>query len=342
VTASEPEKGNPHHGPVRRTGNTHHLSRGADMRARRTVAALFLTASLALAGCSAAESGADDKARSAAKPALQDGGAGAGSDSDRQSSGAEQTKPKDPVALAPTHIIRTAELAVEVKDAPKALAAARGSAESAGGHVSNESTERIDDTHVTSRVVLRVPQEKYDAVLAELAGAGKLLSRKADAKDVTDQVVDVESRIATQRASVARVRALMDRAEKLSDVVTLEGQLSSRQAQLESLLAQQAALKDRTTLATITLVLSETEDKGQKEDDDPGFLDALGGGWYALVAVGVWIALAVGAVAPFAAVFGALYALWRWVLRPRLAKRPVAEPAVPAPGPGSGPAPGQD
>ena len=76
---------------------------------------------------------------------------------------------------------------------------------------------------MTSRVVLRVPQEKYDAVLAELAGAGKLLSRKADAEDVTDQVVDVESRIATQRASVNRVRALMDRAVKLSDVVTLEG-----------------------------------------------------------------------------------------------------------------------
>ncbi|MFF3248362.1 DUF4349 domain-containing protein [Streptomyces sp. NPDC002870] len=313
------------------------------MRARRTVAALFLTASLALAGCSSVDSasGADDKAQSAAKPEPQDAGAGPGYESDRQSSGSEQSRPKDPVALAPTHIIRTAELAVEVKDAPKALDAARGAAESAGGHVSNESTERIDDTHVTSRLVLRVPQEKYDAVLAELAGAGKLLSRKADAKDVTDQVVDVESRIATQRASVARVRALMDRAEKLSDVVTLEGQLSSRQAQLESLLAQQAALRDRTTLATITLVVSEKEDKGQKkEDDDPGFLDALGAGWYALVATGVWVAVVVGAVAPFAAVLGVLYALWRWVLRPRLAKRPVAAPAVPTPGPV--PAPGQD
>ncbi|MFF4230785.1 DUF4349 domain-containing protein [Streptomyces sp. NPDC001820] len=317
------------------------------MRARRTVAALFLTASLALAGCSGIDSASsgDDKAGGIAKPAAQDAGAGAGYESDRQSSGAEQTKPKDPVALAPTHIIRTAELAVEVEDAPKALAAARGTTASAGGHVSNESTERIDDTHVASRVVLRVPQEKYDAVLAELAGAGKLLSRKADAKDVTDQVVDVESRIATQRASVARVRALMDRAEKLSDVVTLEGQLSSRQAQLESLLAQHAALKDRTTLATITLVLSEKEDKGQKEkDDDPSFLDALGGGWDALVATGRWIAVAVGAVAPFAAVLGVLYALWRWVLRPRLARRPVTEPAVAAPAPaaGAGPGPGQD
>ncbi|MFK4222069.1 DUF4349 domain-containing protein [Streptomyces sp. NPDC019890] len=299
------------------------------MHARRTVAALFLTASLALAGCSAddARSTADEK--SVAKPAAE-GAAGSGYAAD-QSSGARQTQPKQP--LLPTHIIRTAELEVEVGDGAKALAAARRTAETAGGHVANETTERLDDAHVTSRIVLRVPQEKYDAVLAELAGAGKLISRKADAKDVTDQVVDVESRIATQRASVARVRTLMDRAQKLSDVVTLEGQLSSRQAQLESLLAQQAALKDRTTLATITLSLSESESKGhKKEDDGPGFLDALGGGWDALLATGRWIAVAIGAVAPFAAVIAALYALWRWVLRPRLPRRRVAA-AAPAPAP---------
>ncbi|WP_327326666.1 DUF4349 domain-containing protein [Streptomyces sp. NBC_01210] len=309
------------------------------MRARRTVAALFLTASLALAGCSGADAGStqDNKA---AKPAAQ-GAKGGGYQADESASGARRTPPKQPVSLAPSHIIRTAELDVEVKDAPKALAAARRTALNAGGHIANESTERIDDTHVTSRVVLRVPQEKYDAVLAELAGAGKLLSRKADAKDVTDQVVDVESRTATQRASVNRVRALMDRATKLSDVVTLEGQLSSRQAELESLLAQQAALKDRTTLATITLSLSENEDKGQQvEDDGPGFLDALGGGWHALVTAALWIAIAIAAVAPWAAAFALLYALWRWAIRPRLPKRPAPETAQPAPLPVHGP--GQD
>ncbi|NUL06730.1 DUF4349 domain-containing protein [Streptomyces lunaelactis] len=308
------------------------------MRARRTFAALFLIASLGIAGCGASDTSsgagaADDKAQSDPKPAAE-GAGGSAADA--------KAPAKDPVSVLPTHIIRTAELNVEVKDAPKALADARAAVQSAGGHVAGESTERIDDTHVTSRVVLRVPQEKYDSVLAELAGSGKLLSRKAEAEDVTGQVVDVESRIATQRASVARVRALMDRAAKLSDVVTLEGQLSSRQAQLESLLAQQAALKDRTTLATITLMLSERENKDpKKEDDDPGFLDALGGGWDALVATGRWIAVAVGAVAPFAAVFVLLYAVWRWVVRPRLAKHRVPGPAAatapltpyPAPGP---------
>ncbi|MET9110742.1 DUF4349 domain-containing protein, partial [Streptomyces zhihengii] len=292
------------------------------MRARRTFAVLFVTASLALAGCGA---GSDDSAD--AKPAYADqakGAAGSGSAADEEATADGKAGPEgtaEPSAEAAAHIIRTASLSVEVKDAVAALADARAAAEKAGGRVENETTERVDDTHVTSRIVLRVPQESYDAVLSELAGAGRLLSRQADAKDVTDQVVDVESRIATQRASVARVRELMERAERLSDVVALEGQLSSRQAELEALLAKQESLKDRTTLATITLELTEPERAEESSDDGaPGFLDALGGGWDALVATVRWIAVVLGAVAPFAAVGAALYVLWRLLGRPRRAR----------------------
>ena len=113
----------------------------------------------------------------------------------------------------------------------------------------------------------------------------------------------MESRITTQRASVARIRELMDQATKLSDVVTLEGELSTRQADLESLLARQASLKDRTSLATITLSLSETPVEKAAEDDDPGVVDALAGGWDAFVTMLRWIAGgASAAVLPFAAV----------------------------------------
>ncbi|MGW1142125.1 DUF4349 domain-containing protein, partial [Streptomyces zhihengii] len=298
------------------------------MRARRTFAVLFVTASLALAGCGA---GSGDSAD--AKPAYADqakGAAGSGSAADEEATADGKAGPEgtaEPSAEAAAHIIRTASLSVEVKDAVAALADARAAAEKAGGRVENETTERVDDTHVTSRIVLRVPQESYDAVLSELAGAGRLLSRQADAKDVTDQVVDVESRIATQRASVARVRELMERAERLSDVVALEGQLSSRQAELEALLAKQESLKDRTTLATITLELTEPERAEESSDGGaPGFLDALGGGWDALVATVRWIAVVLGAVAPFAAVGAVLYVLWRLLGRPRRARR-EAEPA---------------
>jgi hypothetical protein len=293
-------------------------------RSRRpagALAALFLAAALALTGCSDARdgggslSGAGDT-KSDTSAARQDGAlndeSGSGYESD---AGAAES----PIKIAPSHIIRTATLTVRVKDVPKALDEARTAVETVGGFVGSESTTRDGKDRERTRVVLRVPSEKYKQVLDELEGTGKLIERKTKAEDVSDQVVDVESRIKTQRASVARIRELMDRAGKLSDVVTLEGELSSRQADLESLLAQQKTLKDRTSLATITLSLSETAvKKADKADDEPGFVDALAGGWNAFVAVFRWLGMALAAVLPFAVATAILLLLWFRFTRPRV------------------------
>ncbi|MFD5893001.1 DUF4349 domain-containing protein [Streptomyces sp. NPDC060366] len=271
------------------------------------------------------------KAESAAKPAADQQGAGAAADED---AGKRQSGEGDAVdeKFAKTHVIRTATLSVEVKSVTKALAKARTVALDAGGVVEDETTERIDDTHVASNVVLRVPEGEYDSVLTELAGTGKLLARSANAKDVTEQVVDVNSRIATQRASVNRVRKLMDQAEDITDVVALESQLNTRQSELEALLAKQASLADRTTMATITLDLSEVaKEEKDSGDGDPGFLDALGGGWDALVTVLRWIIVVIAAILPFVAALAVLFGLWL-LFGVRLRSRRTRTPApVPAP-----------
>ncbi|MEV6508122.1 DUF4349 domain-containing protein [Streptomyces sp. NPDC051642] len=300
------------------------------IRPVQALAGLLLASALALAGCSGGES---DKSTSASDAgagangkavAPQEGAAGSGN--------ARNTKavPK----LTASSIIRTASLSVRVKDVPKALDEARTTTENAGGFVGSESTSRDGQGHERTRVVLRVPSDKYDEVLADLEGAGKLLDRTAKAQDVTDQVVDVESRIASQRASVARVRELMDRATRLSDVVELEGELSTRESDLEALLAQQSSLKDRTSLATITLSLSQTPvAKAAAKDDSPGFVDAVAGGWHVFVTMLRWIALSLGAVLPFAAVAALALVVWLRLVRPRLPRRTATVPAATGVGP---------
>ncbi|WP_217245902.1 DUF4349 domain-containing protein [Streptomyces sp. AC602_WCS936] len=297
------------------------------------LAAVLLAAALALTGCS---SGGDDSAGSAADSAAKE--AAPTRASDRQgAAGGDTTEGTKPPKAAASHVIRTASLTVRVEDVPKALDQARATTENAGGYVGEETTRRDGEGRERTRVVLRVPVDSYQDVLDDLEGTGKLLDRSAKAEDVTDQVVDVESRIKSQRASVIRVRELMDRATKLSDVVTLEGELSSRQAELEALLAQQASLKDRTSLATITLSLSETPVERAEKDDDPGFTDALAGGWDAFVTMLRWLAVAVGAVLPFAAVAALLVLLWLRVVRPRLPRRTAPVPAAPTTAPTTAP-----
>ncbi|MCX4844464.1 DUF4349 domain-containing protein [Streptomyces sp. NBC_00893] len=315
-----------------------HPGRSSVRRPRLVLAAGLVAGLLALSGCGASDSASDassgdgKKAIGAPERGAVDAAAGR---TEQGTDGSASQRKKSDALPSGTHVVRTASLSVEVRNVPKAAAAARSAAEGSGGLVADEKTERVDDTHDMSRLVLRVPQGEYEAVLKRLAGTGKLLSRTSSAKDVTDEVVDVESRIATRRASVARVRKLMDRAQELSDVVTLEGELSSRQASLESLLAQQASLKDRTTLATVTLELTEPETAAKDGDDDPGFLDALRGGWHAFVTVLLWLAMAVGAAAPFLAAAAVLLLLCRPVRR-RLPGRRASR--TPRPG-GSSPAP---
>ncbi|MGW2963018.1 DUF4349 domain-containing protein [Streptomyces sp. NPDC001220] len=280
---------------------------------RPVLAGLLLACALALTGCGA---GADSGGSASDSKADVGGSAqeAAGSAGAKASSGRGTDKAP---TLTVNRIIRTASLTVQVKDVPKALDEARTTAENAGGYVGDETTTRGAQGHERTRVVLRVPTEKYDEVLSGLQGAGKLLDRTAKAQDVTDQVVDVDSRVKSQRASVARVRELMDRATKLSDVVTLEGELSNREADLEALLAQQASLKDRTSLATITLSLTQTPVTKAAKDDTPGFVDALAGGWHVFVTMLRWIALALGAALPFAALAALVAVLWWRVVRRR-------------------------
>ncbi|QDY79575.1 DUF4349 domain-containing protein [Streptomyces qinzhouensis] len=307
------------------------------MRARRVFAALMVAGVLTVSGCSASDSAdksaaADHDRKAAAEP---EGGTGAGR-------AAEVAKPTDPAApptgdptakpgsggadtkkppLAAAHIIRTAELQVEVEDVGKAVASARRIAEAEGGYVGEESSGFAAGSDTgdadSSRIVLRVPQERYGAVLAALSKGGRLVSVESAAKNVTSQVVDTESRIATQRASVARVRELMDRADKLSDIVSLEAELGRRQADLESLLAQQASLKNQSAMSTITLDYREPEPRDDKagKEDGPGVLDALSGGWRALVTVALWVVIVLSAVLPFLVVLALGGAVWWWLRR---------------------------
>ncbi|MEU4656180.1 DUF4349 domain-containing protein [Streptomyces sp. NPDC023723] len=334
----------PHRSPHR---SVRRPARRSPRRPVPALAALLLAAVLALTGCSGAgdggASGSADKAADAGQGGQGEQG-GQGAPEAAGGGAGKEAGATAPVKLPATHIIRTAALTVRVEDVPEALAEARTAAEDAGGYVGEETTQRDEEDHEYTEAVLRVPVDAYDKVLDGLAGAGELLDRSSKAQDVTDQVVDVESRITSQRASVARVRELMDRAERLSDVVTLEGELSGRQAELESLLARQASLADRAALATITLTLTESPAPAGGQDDDPGFTDALAGGWDAFVTMLRWLAVVLGAVLPFAAVAALLVLLWVRLLRPRLPRRPAPAATATALGPlpTARPAPGAD
>lgn len=204
------------------------------------------------------------------------------------------------VDLIGSAVIRTAELGVRVDDVRAAADTAGRLVRETGGAVAFERADapRDGDGDVASAELrLRVPPERFDDVLSRLAALGDERARTLSTEEVGDQIVDLDSRLATQRASVERVRALLAEAGNLTEVVQVEAELTRRTADLESLEARRAALGEQVALSTVVLRLDSEE--GDVVAGAPGFLDGLRGGWEALVASALVLATVAGALLPF-------------------------------------------
>lgn len=149
---------------------------------------------------------------------------------------------------------------------------------------------------------------------------------------MTAQVVDVESRLRSARASSDRLRALLGEARSTTDVVAIEGELSKREAESEALQGRLRVLNDQVELATIDAWLTERGDV-RVSDNLPGFRGGLQSGWVTLVTVSRVALAMVGFLLPFVP----FVALAVWLIRRYRARR--RNRPLPAPPAGMAPMP---
>ncbi len=237
---------------------------------------ILLILALVLAGCSSAS---DDDATAGDDYAYDaDGDEGddaadyddeyteaAADQGDGADSGDDAEAPADESGLAvPTaltaadigrDIVFRATIAVEVADVAAAGREATQVVQSLGGIVFGQSTTL--DPEPRTVLTFKILPEDFDAALKQLAGVGELVDQTITADDVTDRVVDLESRISTSEASVLRLRAFLEDAGDVNIIADLERQLLDRETTLETLRGQLRTLRDQVSLATITLTITE-------------------------------------------------------------------------------------
>ncbi|WP_147257147.1 DUF4349 domain-containing protein [Pseudonocardia hierapolitana] len=219
-----------------------------------------------------------------------------------QAGGKGAQPPGVPIGGVQRELVRTAQLTVDVGDPVAAVRQVRTAAASVGGFVTEEQSGDNG-----SWLVLRVPADALDRLLDEIAGYGRVTARSSQVLDATEEVVDLDARVATQTASVARVRGLLAEATSIGDVVAIESELARRESELDSLTRRLAALRDQVALSTLTVDLRGPGAATPPETQPaPGFLDGLAAGWEGLRAIGSAAAAVVGFVLPFLPVIAVL------------------------------------
>lgn len=284
------------------------------------LAALGVMAVL-LAGCSASSGDSETgAAMGEAQSSARGDSAGSAANAADSGTAPEKATVQNAVqnAVQAQMLARTATLSVRVKDVSDAASTVRAAAALAGGQVTQEDLRSGADAdrgsaRPTGTIVIQVPGAKLDETLDQLARLGTVQDRQVGSEDVTTQVVDTTSRLATMRESVTRVRALMGQATRIQDIVALESELSQRESDLEALESQLAGLKGRVAMSPITISLWTTTPPVAASGGS-GFVSGLGHGWHAFTRATAAVLTALGAVLPFAvllALLGFPAVLWR-------------------------------
>jgi hypothetical protein len=289
------------------------------VRARRLmISAAGIVTAMVLVGCGAGEDGGLQTGDDALPAAPEDAGEAAADQRGVGDPGGEGGELVDIRA-----IIYTGHITVRVDDVDGATDSAGALALRYGGFVGAD-RRTSDDERSNAELVLRIPTEHFTAAVARLGELGDEESREIETEDVTADVVDLETRIATAEASVARTRELMEQATSIDDIVRIEGELAGREGELARLQARQRTLDDLTTLSTITVWLLGPEAKQDEDGTQTGFLAGLSGGWDAFTTSLRLLATTFGAVLPFLVAFGVPVgaALW-WARRRRQATAPA-------------------
>lgn len=157
----------------------------------------------------------------------------------------------------------------------------------------------------TGHWTLRVPAERFEDFMNEVAQLGELRHRKVDSEDITDSYYDLQARIKNnEKEKEALQQLLAKHSGSLKDIIAVRSKIKEIQNELDQQKGQSERWKKLTDLATLHLTLHDRKD--YVPPSDPTFGLRMGRTFWssceALLAFGEGLVLVAVALVPWIAV----------------------------------------
>src|SRR5258705_2130656 len=158
-------------------------------------------------------------------------------------------------------IIRNADLTLEVSSRAEAQRKVSSIAESSGGFVVTSESKQRENVEPAKRtldikLVVRVPSSHFEAAAAAMEGlATNVVQRNIAGEDVTEQFIDLEARLKTQKALELQFLGIMKQATKVADALDVQREIAEVRTEIEKLEGRKRFLENRSSLSTITVNL---------------------------------------------------------------------------------------
>jgi len=157
-------------------------------------------------------------------------------------------------------IVKTAHLNLEVDNYKDTAFKINSLVQEMQGYLANENTYIYDQQRklLAGNMSIRIPVERFTEALSRIEKMGNANNRSVNSQDVTEEYVDVESRLKAMRLKEERLLVILNKSGKLGDILAVENELARTRADIEVLEGRLRYLNNRTDLSTININIKES------------------------------------------------------------------------------------
>ena len=166
-----------------------------------------------------------------------------------------------PPAQSPERlIIRTGDLSIVVADTEATIAQISEMVAANGGWVVSSSLYQYSESAKTGDITVRVPAEGFASAVEAIKGlALEVTNESSSGQDVTDEYVDLDSRLTNLEATAARVRNFLDEAKDVEEALAVNQELSRLEGEIEVIKGRMQFLSQSASFSTISVHLAPDE-----------------------------------------------------------------------------------
>jgi hypothetical protein len=236
---------------------------------------------------------------------------------------------KDVVAGLNKKLIYKANLTMEVEDYAAAQSEVRNMITLAGGYIIGF-TESMSEFEKGGTFVMKVPAAGFSPFLNNLEKIkNEGIQRSIEGQDVSEEYVDLESRLKAKQLMESQYIEFMKKATKSADLVAFANQLGAIQEEIEQIKGRMRYIDQNVSFSTVELRLYQT-DKSiadiQKKEQGPLLSrasDALTSSLHALSVMFQWLFVFLAAALPVLIVAAIILILVLW-LRKKVKRKDAA------------------
>jgi hypothetical protein len=150
-----------------------------------------------------------------------------------------------------------------------------------------------NDKAISYELKIRIPADNFEKLISSLEnGKDEIKSKNIQAHDVTEEYVDIETRLTNKREYLKRYKELLSKASTVNDILAIEENIRTLQEEIESKEGRLKYLSDQVSFSTLDISLYKEKEFIYKPVPQDKFSErvktSLSNGWTSVVDFVLW------------------------------------------------------